>query len=232
MSSPPETIPISHLARAAYCPRQLYYARRDDDHAPPSEVDAVHELAFEYDGLQTATDRRLRERSLAVSPATYRSNLAALAERDDYGRLVDPALRNVVLYGRDCHGVAHKVLESAGDGEDAPSPTPTVVSPGDPPPRGVWGPQRVRAVAVAKALAWERGREVPRALVEYPSHGVVRTVRLTTRNKSAYRRTLWTVRSMQGVPSRIRDEAKCDACDYRTTCGTKTRSLKTMLGLG
>ncbi|RLM56947.1 hypothetical protein DVK02_03855 [Halobellus sp. Atlit-31R] len=234
MPSPSETIPISHLARAAYCPRQLYYARRDDDHEPPPAVDAVRDLAFEYEMLRTASDRELRERPLAVSTATYRDNLATLAARDDYERLADPTDCDAFLRGRDCHGVAHKLLDPAPDGDAAasPAPTPTVVSPGDPPPRGVWEPQRVRAVGVAKALAWERGREIPRALVEYPSHGVVRTVRLTTRAKSAYRRTLWTVKSMEGVPARISDEAKCDACDYRTTCGTKTRSLKTMLGLG
>lgn len=228
MPATPDTVPISDLARAAYCPRQLYYARRDDDREPPQEVDAARDLAFEYKQLIDAPDRHLRERPIAVSPGTYRSNLAALTERDDYDRLVDPAARDVFLRGRDCHGIAHKVLD---DGSEAP-PVPAVVSPGDPSPRGVWEPQRVRAVALALALAWEREREIPRAIVEYPRHGVVRTVRLTTRNRSAYRRTLWTVRSMTGVPGRIDDESKCDACDYRTTCGTRTRSLKTMLGLG
>ncbi|WP_144905345.1 CRISPR-associated protein Cas4 [Halobellus captivus] len=252
------TTPISHLARAAYCPRQLHYARRDDDHEPPSGVAAVRSLAFAYDRNRFATDETLRSLPIAVSPGAYRENLADLARREQFERLADPTARDVFLRGRDCHGVAHKVLEptdadgSAESGSeltddsstveqtsaaptveqtDAP-PTPTIVSPGDPPPQGVWEPQRVRAVAVAKALAWERNREVPRALVEYPAHGVVRTVRLTTRNRSAYRRTLWTVRSMAGVPSRTRDTAKCDACDYRSTCGTKTRSLRTLLGLG
>ncbi|MFD1598090.1 CRISPR-associated protein Cas4 [Halobellus rarus] len=260
-----DTIPISHLGRAAYCPRQYYYAERDGDHEPPASVADVRDLAFRYERHQTATDEELRRLPIAVTPGEYRSNLASLAERDDYDRLAAPATREAFLRGRDCHGVAHKVLEpadgtnggagmSGGDGangtdgtdetnetaetdgtagrDDAAPPTPTVVSPGDPPPQGVWEPQRVRAVAVAKALAWERERGVPRALVEYPAHGVVRTVRLTTRNRGAYRRTLWTIRSMRGVPSRIRDESKCDACDYRTTCGTKTRSLKTLLGLG
>jgi CRISPR-associated exonuclease Cas4 len=245
-----DTIPISHLARAAYCPRQYYYAERDGDHGPPRDVAAVRDLAFEYEANRTATDEELRRLPIAVSPGRYRSNLASLAERDDYDRLAAPAVREAFLRGRDCHGVAHKVLGLGGetggadghrgaeerdgsDGrDDAAPPTPTVVSPGDPPPQGVWEPQRVRAVAVAKALAWEREREIPRALVEYPAHGVVRSVRLTTRNRGAYRRTLWTVRSMRGVPSRIREESKCDACDYRTTCGTKTRSLKTLLGLG
>jgi CRISPR-associated exonuclease Cas4 len=165
-----------------------------------------------------------------VSPEAYRSNLVALADRDIYDRLAAPTSRNVLLRGRDCHGVAHKLLDAdEGAGE---SPVPSLVSTGEPPPRGVWEPQRVRAVALALALAWERGREIPQAIVEYPRHGVVRTVRLTTRNRSAYRRTLWTVRSMTGVPSRIDDESKCDACDYRERCGTRTRSLKTMLGLG
>ena len=231
MPAAADTVPVSDLARAAYCPRQLYYARRDDDRGPPGSVEAARELAFEYETLRDAADRRLRERPIAVPPGAYRSNLAALADRDVYDRLVDPDGRDVLLRGRDCHGVAHKLLGADEEGEESP-PIPSVVSTGEPPPRGVWEPQRVRAVALALALAWERGREVPRAIVEYPRHGVVRTVRLTTRNRSAYRRTLWTVRSMDGVPSRIDDESKCDACDYRETCGTRTRSLKTMLGLG
>jgi len=71
-----------------------------------------------------------------------------------------------------------------------PHLSPTLVSPGDPPENGVWEPQSVKAVAVAKAVAWEHEREVPRALVEYPSVGTVREVRLTTRKKAAYRRAL------------------------------------------
>ncbi|SFR34023.1 CRISPR-associated protein Cas4 [Halogeometricum limi] len=216
--------PFSHLGRAAYCPRQLYYAERDDDHAPPPEVERVRELAFRYEESLRADDDELRSHALAVEPAAYRENLARLARRDDWTELARPTHRERFLRGRDCHGVAHKVL-------DGDPPVPTIVSPGDPPERGVWEPQRVRAVAVAKALAWEEEREIPRAMVEYPAHGVVRTVRLTTRNAGAYRRTLWTVRQMAGVPPRIGDSDKCAACDYRTTCGTKTRSLKSLLGL-
>ena len=243
-----DSIPISHLARAAYCPRQLYYARRDDDHEPPPDVAAVRDLAFAYERTRTATDEALRELPIAVAPETYRENLASLAEREEYPQLAAPKTRNAFLRGRECHGIAHKLLapvdgdnraadqaQATPEREASPTPsppTPTIVSPGDPPPQGVWEPQRVRAVAVAKALAWERQREIPRVLVEYPAHGVVRTVRLTTRNKSAYRRTLWTVKSMAGVPARVRDTTKCEACDYRDTCGTKTRSLKTLLGLG
>ena len=216
--------PFSHLARAAYCLRQLYYAEKYDDHAPPPDVEAVRELAFRYEDLLAADDAELAGLPLSVPPDAYRANLERLTDRDDWAALADPAGREVFLRGRDCHGIAHKVL-------DGDPPTPTLVSPGDPPERGVWEPQRVRAVAVAKALAWEREREIPRALVEYPAHGVVRTVRLTTRNAGAYRRTLWTVRRTEGVPPRVNDAAKCAACEYRTTCGTKTRSLKTLLGL-
>ncbi|MFA1612148.1 hypothetical protein [Halobellus rubicundus] len=261
MSTRPETIPFSHLARAAYCPRQLYYARRDDDLSPPEDVAAVRDLAFAYDRLRGMRDERLADRPIAVPPAEYRANLATVAERDDYAALAEPAVRDAFLRGRDCHGIAHKVIgvdpegaAEAGSGADGASddvdagddgansvadgdrngvsPTPVVISPGAPPERGVWEPQRVRAVAAAKALAWERERDIPTALVEYPAHGVVRTVRLTTRNKSAYRRVLWTVRSMSGVPSRTHEKSKCEACEYRGACGTKTRSLKTMLGLG
>ena len=230
MPATADSVPVSDLARAAYCPRQLYYARRDDDRGPPEAVAAAQSLAFEYETLRTAPDTRLRERPIAVPPETYRSNLAGVADRDVYDRLIDPAARDVLLRGRDCHGVAHKLL--GGEEASESPPVPTLVSSGEPPPRGVWEPQRVRAVGLALALAWEREREVPRAIVEYPCHGVALTVRLTTRNRAAYRRTLWTVRSMTEIPSRIDDESKCDACDYRTTCGTRTRSLKTILGLG
>jgi len=111
---------------------------------------------------------------------------------------------------------------------DADPPVPTVVSPGEPPDNGVWEPQSVRAVAVAKALSWEREREIPRALVEYPSVGVVREVRLTTRKKAAYRRALRAARAIDGPPARV-DDDRCGACDYRDRCGVGRRSFRSLL---
>ena len=217
-------IPFGALARAAYCPRQYYYATREDGDEPPPEATERRDLAFRYPALRRASDAELAAAPVDPSPAAYRGALDRLAARPDWGELIDPAEREVVLSGRECRGVAHKVL--AGD-----PPTPTFVSPGCPPERGVWRPQRVRAVAAAKALAWEREREVPAALVEYPAHGVVRRVDLTTRNKAAYRETVRTVRGIDGPPPRIDDEGKCEACDYRERCGVRTRSLKSLLGL-
>ena len=104
------------------------------------------------------------------------------------------------------------------------------MSPGTPPERGVWKPQGVASVAAAKALAYERERPVERAVVEYPAHAVVRTVRLTTRRKAAYRRVLRTVRSLDGPPPRLDDDAKCAACEYREECGVPTRTLASLLG--
>ena len=216
-------ITFGALARAAYCPRQYYYAKDEDD-GPPPAAEARRDLAFRYPGLRTANDAELAAEPIGPSPSAYRAALDRLATRADWAELIDPAEREVVLSGRECRGIAHKILP--GD-----PPTPTFVSPGGPPERGVWGPQRVRAVAVAKALAWECEREIPAALVEYPAHGVVRRVELTTRNKAAYRRTVRTVRAVDGPPPRIDDEAKCDACDYRERCGVRTRSLKSLLGL-
>jgi CRISPR-associated exonuclease Cas4 len=67
---------------------------------------------------------------------------------------------------------------------------PTLVSPGEPPESGVWHRQTVRAVGLAKALAWERSREIPRVLVEYPAHAVVRGVRRRpARRRSTARRS-------------------------------------------
>jgi CRISPR-associated exonuclease Cas4 len=236
-------VAFSDLARAAYCPRQLYYARRDDDRGVPAAARERMALAFRYPDLRRCDDAALAAEPVALPPVTYRRALDRLAGRDDWTALVDPARRHVTLAGRDCRGVAHKVLDGGGGGSedgaptadegggDAAPPTPVLVSPGDPPDTGVWAPQRVRAVAAATALAWEREREIPRALVEYPAHAAVRTVRLTAGNRAAYRRTLRTVRSLDGPPPRTDDRAKCEACDYRTECGAPTRSLRSLLGL-
>jgi len=224
-------VAASDLARAAYCPRQLYYARRDDDRAPPAAVADVRALAFEYPDLLDAPTDALAARPISVSPAAYREHLARLRERDDWDALTDPVARDELLTGKDCRGVAHKLVGSPdGEGDRPPVPIPSLVSPGEPPERGVWEPQRVRAVALAKALAWEREASVSRALVEYPAVGVVRTVRLTTGNKAAYRRALRVARNLEFVPSRLRDSAKCESCAYRERCGVKTWSLSSLLG--
>lgn len=215
---------VSDLARAAYCPRQLYYARRDGDREPPPEAGARRDLAFRYSELRGADDATLQSLPIEPPPDAYRAALDRLTRRDDWDELAAPDARNVSLEGKDCRGVVHKLL--AGD-----PPTPTFVSPGAPPERGVWEPQRVRAVALAKALSWEREQPIPSALVEYPAFGAVRRVRLTTRNKARYRRTLRTVRSLDGPPPRLRDRGKCDACEYREDCGVETRSLGSLLGL-
>jgi CRISPR-associated exonuclease Cas4 len=227
-------VPFSDLARAAYCPRQLYYVRRDDERSVPPKARERIGLAFRYEELADAPDRTLRQLPLHRSPGAYRRNLARLRERDEYERLVDPGTERGFLSGKDCHGTVHKVLElgeEATDSDSADSATaiPTLVSSGEPPENGVWEPQAVRAVGLAKALAWEREREVDRALVEYPAVGVVREVRLTTRKKAAYRTALRAARSIDGPPPRV-DDDRCDACDYAAECGTRRWSLRSLLG--
>lgn len=267
----PDLVAFSDLARAAYCPRQCYYARADDDRGVPSEVAATMELAHRYPALRDGAD--LDAEPIAVSPTTYRDRLDALAERSEWPELANPPERDLYLAGKDCHGIAHKLLpgtavegdgpgddpagddsagddpagdDSAGDGvaaadsageDDAGDdrqttpPVPVIVSPGAPHETGVWEPQSVRAVAAAKALAWEREREIPRALVEYPAHAVVRPVRIGVRRTAAYRRALRTARGIDGPPPRLRDSARCDPCEYREECGIETKSLRSRLGL-
>jgi CRISPR-associated exonuclease Cas4 len=211
---------FTDLSTAAYCPRKLYYRWRDGDHETPELVRRRRDLAFRYpDLLDPATD--LAAEPIEATPTQVRSRLGAARERlDRWADLADPAARDVLLEGKDCRGVAHKVLDDP--------PVPSVVSAGAPPEQGVWEPQSVRAVAAAKALAWERQRPVERAYVEYPAHGVVRRVRLTTRRKAAYRRALRTVEAMDGPPPR-QSGPKCDACEYRSECGVRTRSLRSLL---
>jgi CRISPR-associated exonuclease Cas4 len=227
-------VPFSDLARAAYCPRQLYYVRRDDERSVPPKARERIDLAFRYDELVDAPDRALRQLPLHRSPAAYRRNLDRLREREAYDSLVDPASERGFLSGKDCHGTVHKVLEpdegaTDADDEGAAPPVPTLVSSGEPPENGVWEPQAVRAVGIAKALAWEREREIERALVEYPAVGVVREVRLTLRKKAAYRSALRAARSIDGPPPRV-DDDRCDTCDYVAECGTRRRSLRSLLG--
>ena len=228
-------VPFSDLARAAYCPRQLYYVRRDDERSVPPKARERIDLAFRYEELADAPDRALRQLPLHRSPEAYRRNLARLRERGAYDALVDPASERGFLSGKDCHGTVHKVLEPSDESGDpagagsSPPPVPTLVSSGEPPENGVWEPQAVRAVGLAKALAWEREREIERALVEYPAAGVVREVRLTLRKKAAYRKALRAARSIDGPPPRV-DDDRCNTCDYAAECGTRRRSLRSLLG--
>jgi CRISPR-associated exonuclease Cas4 len=212
---------FTELATAAFCPRQLYYRRKHDDGSPPDAVAAVRALAFRYaELLDPAT--ALAEEPIAVAPAAYRDTLRTVRDRlDCWDRLVDPAARDVRLAGKDCRGVAHKVIEGP--------PRPVVVSSGRPPEHGVWAPHSVRATAAAKALAWERETPVDGAIVEYPAHGAVRSIRLTTGRKAAYRSALRTAESLDGPPPRLADETRCRACEYRDECGVRTRSLRSLL---
>lgn len=218
-------VAFADVARAVYCPRQCYYARQEDDRSLPPAARERIDLAFRYGELQEASDADLRALPVAPEPDAYRRRLSTLADREDWAALREPAEREVVLTGRDCRGRVHKVLERP-DG-----PVPTIVSPGEPPPNGVWRPVGVRATAAAKALAWTRETAVERAVVEFPVHGVVRDVAVTAGRRDAYHRAVRAVESIDGPPSRVDDRAKCERCEYREECGVETRSLRSLLGL-
>ncbi|WP_158855280.1 hypothetical protein [Halorhabdus sp. CUG00001] len=209
------------LATAAYCPRQLYYRRRDDETPEvPDSVVLRRELAYEYPRLLADAD--LDDEPIAVTATQYRSALhRAKARSEAWESLVDPADRDVLLEGRDCRGVAHKILEEPV--------APSLLFTGEPPDTGVWQPQSVRLVAAALALSYERERPIDIAFAEYPAHGVVRRVSLSAHRRAGYRSTLRTVRSIDGPPSRVRNRTKCETCDYRDSCGVRTRSLGSLL---
>jgi CRISPR-associated exonuclease Cas4 len=233
MAPTDDLVAASELGRAVYCPRQLYYARTEGSVEPPPAVRERRELAFRYPALRDASADRLSSLPLAVEPSEFRANLDQLAASPNWSALVDPVDRDVLLTGKDCRGVAHKLLDGSTvewGGGDGP-PVPTLVSGGVPPPQGVWEPQAIRAVGLAKALAWEREREVSGALVEYPAVGVVRQVRLTTRRAARYREALGTVRSLDGPPPRLSNDAKCDGCEFQENCGVRSRSLRSLFGL-
>jgi len=217
---------FSDLALAAYCPRKLYYRRREGDRDPPPEAAALRDFALRYErALSPDGEEILAEAPIEVTPTQFRSNLGcAKARLDAWDSLADPDGRDVFLEGRECRGIAHKVLEEPL--------APAIISPGEPPEEGVWKPQTVRAVAAAKALAWERQQPVERAFVEYPAYGVVRPVAITTRRKALYQSAVRTAASLAAPPPRLENDAKCDACEYADTCGVRTRSLRSLLGFG
>ncbi|WP_440766522.1 CRISPR-associated protein Cas4 [Natronorubrum sp. DTA7] len=221
-------VSFSDLRTAAYCPRKCYYQRTNDnvDREPPSKVESIRALETRYEDLLDALTDTLESEPIAVSPVRYRDRLDATRERlvdaGHWSRLRDPGARDVYASGRDCHGIVHKVLEEPLE--------PVLVSTGEPPDQGIWEPQSVHAVAAAKALAWEHQQRVDRAWLEYPAHGVIRSVDLTTRRKARYRRALRTVRELDGPPARTTNRSKCESCEFATQCGVRTRTLRSLLG--
>lgn len=217
----PEPVALSDLALAAFCPRKLYYARTRERPEPPG-YETADELSTAYAAILDLGKSALAKRDIPIDAATYVSNLESTRDRlDAWEELVDPAAVDAFLVGKSVRGRADKVLEEPL--------APSLVTPGEPPPEGVWKPQSVRAVGAAKALAWEREAPVERAYVEYARYGVVRAVPLTTRRKAAYRRTLRSVQAMDGPPPRLGNETKCRACEFAETCGVRTRSLRSLL---
>lgn len=212
---------------AAYCPRKLYYRRREPDEAAetPEAVEARRDIAFAYERL-LADDAALRTAPIEVTPTQFRSRLGcARARLDDsaWSALVEPAERDAFLSGRDCRGVAHKLLDTS-------PPSASLVFAGEPPETGIWHPQSVRLMAVAKALSWERECEVTRVFAEYPAYGVVREVDVDARRSAEYREAVRIADAIDGPPARTDNRAKCNPCEFSDMCGVRTRSLRSLLG--
>lgn len=211
------------LETAAYCPRKLYYRRRDGAGEIPDEIEAVRRLALDYERLLT-DDAALLAAPIEVGPDEYRDRIRGLRDRlTDWDALVAPTATDAYLEGKDARGVAHKVV----GGQDGP--VPSLVFAGRPPEDGVWEPQTVRLVAAAKALSWERERDIDTAYAEYPAYGVIRRVDVNARRAGVYRRAVRTADSIDGPPGRVRNDAKCAPCEFGDDCGVKTRSLRSML---
>lgn len=228
MASDNGLVALSDLRTAAYCRRKHYYRRREDDREPPPETDDRRALAFRYPDLLEASDDRLAAEPIAVAPSTYRRRLEGARDRlEGAGRweaIDDPAERDAFVSGKDYRGIVHKVIEEPVE--------PSIVSVGEPPDRGVWHAQSVHAVATAKALAWDRKERIEAAYVEYPRYGVIRRIDLGARRKAEYRRTLAAVRGLEGVPERTTNRSKCESCEYAGECGVRTRTVRSLLGLG
>jgi len=214
------------IEAAAYCPRKLYYRRRSpDEESIPEIVGRRREIAFEYGELLDDCER-LRELPIEVTPTQFRSRIGcARARLDRWDELVEPAERDAFLSGRECRGIAHKLLSSGSE-----SPSLSLVFAGEPPEEGIWKPQSVRLMAAAKALSWEEETAVESVYAEYPACGVVRRVDVDARRTAAYREAVRIADSIDGPPARQRNDAKCEPCEYRPECGVRSRSLRSLLG--
>ena len=100
---------FSDVALAAYCPRKLYYRRREGRHDRPPEVAALRDVAFQYEAaLAPGGEEILAEAPIAITPTQVRSNLGrAKARLDAWDALVDPSGKEVFLEGREVRGIAH-----------------------------------------------------------------------------------------------------------------------------
>jgi len=210
---------------AAYCPRKLYYRRNSpEDEDVPEIVEERRALAFEYERL-LGEEAAIRDAPIESTPTQYRSRLGCVkAKLDCWDELADPTARNVFLSGRECRGIAHKLLDTGK------SPSVSLVFGGEPPETGIWEPQSVRLMAAAKALSWERETEVQRVFAEYPAYGVVREIEVDARRTAAYRAAVRTADAVDGPPARTSNRSKCQPCEFRSECGVKTRSLRSLLG--
>lgn len=207
---------FSELAQAAYCLRKLHH-RRADGWERTHAGSTPDRLSHRYDELLAGS---VPSEILNLDPETVAANLKRT--RETFGAiwpsLRSPAETGVFLRGRACRGFANKIV-------DTDPPIPTFASSGQPPSAGVWRSHAVRAVAIGRALAWERDRSPERVLVEYPGHGIVRAVQLSERRRETYRRVLRAVDLMGTEPSRTENLSKCHTCEYEERCGPGSSSL-------
>ncbi len=209
---------------AAYCPRKLYYRRQSPEEISiPDAVEQRRELAFNYEHL-LADEDALAEAPLEVTPTQFRSRVGcAKAKFPEWEQLVNPADRDTYLRGRDCHGIAHKLLNTD-------DPSLSMVFAGEPPETGVWKPQSVKLMAAAKALSWELQEEIQFVFAEYPAYGVIRRVPVDARRTADYREAVRVADSIDGPPARVTNRSKCQHCEFAGQCGVKTRSVRSLLG--
>ncbi|MFP4530140.1 MAG: hypothetical protein ACLFNC_02495, partial [Halodesulfurarchaeum sp.] len=87
----PDTVPLSDLALAAFCPRKLHYARQTD-RSPPPEYDTSLELSRRYADFLDPHPETPPADALAVHPSTFRAALKRARDgMQAWPALVDPA---------------------------------------------------------------------------------------------------------------------------------------------
>lgn len=233
---------VGELRRAAYCPRQTYYTRHDDNESEATDVYvAVAELAHQYETFVEDPDEALRfAAELAdVEPQTVEEEIdvdEALAslrrlrgdDPDLWTALTHPDREQLYVEADGLRGTVDKVSSTDG-GYVASS-----VKAGTPPRRGVWPSQRVEATGVHRLLD-ARFPAAETVHVEFPKVGEVRTLEVDDADRRRVDGLLDLLESMDPdePPRRTTERGRCSSCSYRERCGVDSPvvALKQLGGL-
>ncbi|MEI8003350.1 MAG: Dna2/Cas4 domain-containing protein [Methanothrix sp.] len=104
----------------------------------------------------------------------------------------------------------------------APGSTPCIIRTGKAPEDGIWKRDRLMLAGYALLLGEKHKTHINQGLVEYPRHGLVRSVEIHSVDRARVLRIRDRIRQIKEgrLPDRPED-APCQACEAREICETR-----------